>query len=436
MKGGIVVMSVEELRKRRVQLKANSDITLNNMKKIADESMRVAEVAHNSRKIINNLDREFESQTGLQGNDIKFLFAAVGLQLARIVILNELTKPETAGASNRNETKLHEFQEKLLGKFNSGAPIKERPYYASMEHIITKMGVPYDATSGLTDKSLEVLKGKDRNWDFDLNNMIPDENLSLFRGANHRFSTLGHDPILGLIFGTVNIMTNTITCVKTPIVAAGIGIPVLTTNHVVFTSDFKDPRIATYGSTLVMLQQAIERTKDQPSAFVASLIKQIIHIGTDLYTPCGIQIPGANLILSNTEVEKMTRFISSGDIIKVGTSAKLAELINLLISTLHTLMYNPLSSVSRELYNARTRKIIMYSNIIATGSNILWVGGNMLAGNESAIKQLDIGGFIVTVKRLISDTEYIQQIKEEFVLGSFKDMIRGDGLELEEIVWD
>ena len=185
-----------------------------------------------------------------------------------------------------------------------------------------------------------------------------------------------------------------------------------------------------------MLQQAIERTKDQPSAFVASLIKQIIHIGTDLYTPCGIQIPGANLILSNTEVEKMTRFISSGDIIKVGTSAKLAELINLLISTLHTLMYNPLSSVSRELYNARTRKIIMYSNIIATGSNILWVGGNMLAGTESAIKQLDIGGLIVTVKRLISDTEYIQQIKEEFVLGSFKDMIRGDGLELEEIVWD
>ena len=35
----------------------------------------------------------------------------------RIVILNELTKTETAGSTNRNETKLHEFQEKLLGKF-------------------------------------------------------------------------------------------------------------------------------------------------------------------------------------------------------------------------------------------------------------------------------------------------------------------------------
>ena len=243
-------MSLEELQARRRQLKKNTDITLGNMQTLTDESKRVADVAHNSKEILDNLDAEFESQTGLQGNDIKFLFAAVGLQLARIVILNELTKTETAGSQNRNETKLHEFQEKLLGKFNSGEAVKERPYYASMEHIITKMGVPYDATAGLTYKSLATLMNKNREWDFDLSEMIPDEKLSLFKGANHRFATLGHDPILGLLFGTGNIMTNTITCVKTPIAVGGIGIPVLTTNHVVFTSDYKDPRIATYLSLI------------------------------------------------------------------------------------------------------------------------------------------------------------------------------------------
>ena len=426
-------MSLEELRMRRALLKENSDKTFRNMEELANESTRVAEVAHNSRELLNGLDAEFEKQTGLKGNDIKFLFTAVALQVARIVILNELTKTETAGSTNRNETKLHEFQEKLLGKFNSGEVVKERPYYASMEHIITKMGVPYDATAGLTEKSLSTLVKKDREWDFELNEMIPDEKLSLFKGANHRFATLGHDPILGLLFGTGNIMTNTITCVKTPVAVGGIGIPVLTTNHVVFTSDYKDPRIATYGSTAVMLQRAIERTKDQPSAFVASLIKQIIHIGTDLYTPCGIQIPGVNLILSNTQVEKITSYISAGDIIKVGTSA---ELINLLISTLHTLMYDSSMSISHEIYSVKTRKIIMYSNVIATGSNVLWVGGNMVAGNKGAIKQLDISGLIVTIKRLMSDTEYIRQIKEEFVLGGFNKMIQGDELNLEEPIWD
>ena len=403
-------MGLEELQERRKQLKRNSDITMGNMQALADESRRVAEVAHNSRQLLDDLDLEFESQTGLKGNDVKFLFAAVALQVARIVILNELTKTENAGSTNRNETKLHEFQEKLLGKFNSGEVVKERPYYASMEHIITKMGVPYDATAGLTEKSLATLMKKEREWDFDLSEMIPDEKLSLFKGANHRFATLGHDPILGLLFGTGNIMTNTITCVKTPLAVGGIGIPVL--------------------------QQTYERTKDQPSAFVASLIKQIIHIGTDLYTPCGIQIPGANLILSNIQVEKLTSYISAGDIIKVGASAKLAELINLLISTLHTLMYDSSMSISRDLYNVKTRKIIMYSNVIATGSNVLWVGGNMLAGNEGAIKQLDIGGLIVTIKRLLSDTEYIRQIKEEFVFGGFNKMIHGEELNLEEPIWD
>ena len=60
----------------------------------------------------------------------------------------------------------------------------------------------------------------------------------------------------------------------------------------------------------------------------------------------------------------------------------------------------------------------------------------MLAGNEGAIKQLDIGGLIVTIKRLMSDTEYIRQIKEEFVFGGFNKMIQGGELNLEEPIWD
>lgn len=429
-------MALADLQKKRENLRKNTDTTLRNMQKIADESYRVADVAHNSQQLLDDLNKEFEAETGLQGNDIKFLFAAIGLQMSRIVILNELTKTEAAGSSNRNETKLHEFQEKLLGKISTGNSVQEKPYYASIEHIVTKAGVPYDATANLTEESLVKMLNKGRTWDFDLESFIPTEKSSLFKGANHRFSTLGHDPLLGLIFGTGNIMTNTITCVKTPIVVGGVGIPVLTTNHVVYTSDFKDPRIATYGSTAMMLKSAVERTKEEPSAFVASLIKQIIHIGTDLYTPCGIQIPAANLVLSNSSVEKLTQYISAGDIIKVGASAKLAELINLLISTLHMLMYDPTSTISKDVYNVRTRKIIMYSNLIATGSNVLWVSGNMMAGNETAVKQLDIGGLLVTIKRLMTDTKYIQQIKEEFVFGGFNKMIQGEDLQLEEIVWD
>lgn len=429
-------MTLEDLQAKRRNIKKRGDIIFSNMQKIIDKDNNAVEVAHNSKAILDDLDHEFELQTGLQGNDIGFLFTAVGLQIARIAIINELTKIENAGSGNRNETKLHDFQEKVLRQFSDSDNEKERPYYASMEHIITKMGVPYDATSQLNEQAIQKMMGKNRSWDFDLSVLIPNEKISLFKGANHRFATLGHDPILGLLFGTANIMTNTITCVENSLIGDKIAVPTWKTNHVIYTSDYKDPHIGSYASTLIMFKQMIERTKEQPSALVASLIKQIIHIGTDLYTPCGIQIPAANLILSKKAVEKITSYVSTGDIVKIGSSAKLAELINLLIGTIHTLMYDTSMSCSRDVYNVRTRKIITYSNIIATGSNVLWTGTLMAAGKENAIRQLDIGGLLIILNRLKNDREYIESIKEEFIFGGFREMLHGGELPIEEIEWN
>lgn len=434
-------MSIDELRAKRAKLKKNSDITLTNMEKITTESYRVAEVAHNSREIIENLDREFEQKTGLQASDVKFLFVAIGLQLLRITIINELTKTEPAGMKNKLENELHEFQDKVMKKLSSldqNMSTVNLPYYASTNQILTTSGVPYDAQETLTAKSLEKMINKNRpmEWDFDLDDYINKMKLPLFKGANHRFATIAHDPLIGLVFGTANIMTNTITCVKSPLNISGLEIPVITTNHVIYTSNYSHPVIGTYGSTTMMLGNMIKRIPDEPVAFVAALIKQIIHIGTDMFTPCGIQFPVANIVLSNTNVEKITKYIGWGDLIKVSTSAKIAELINTIISILHTLVHDFSDGVEPELYSVRTRKIILYSNAIATGSNVIWVGANVGAGDKSQVKNLDIGGLIVLMKRLYTDTEYIQQIKEEFVLGGFREQIQGEDLGLEEPIWE
>ena len=434
-------MSIDELRAKRAKLKKNSDITLTNMEKITTESYRVAEVAHNSREIIENLDREFEQKTGLQASDVKFLFVAIGLQLLRITIINELTKTEPAGMKNKLENELHEFQDKVMKKLSSldqNMSTVNLPYYASTNQILTTSGVPYDAQETLTAKSLEKMINKNRpmEWDFDLDDYINKMKLPLFKGANHRFATIAHDPLIGLVFGTANIMTNTITCVKSPLNISGLEIPVITTNHVIYTSNYSHPVIGTYGSTTMMLGNMIKRIPDEPVAFVAASIKQIIHIGTDMFTPCGIQFPVANIVLSNTNVEKITKYIGWGDLIKVSTSAKIAELINTVISILHTLVHDFSDGVEPELYSVRTRKIILYSNAIATGSNVIWVGANVGAGDKSQVKNLDIGGLIVLMKRLYTDTEYIQQIKEEFVLGGFREQIQGEDLGLEEPIWE
>ena len=63
-------------------------------------------------------------------------------------------------------------------------------------------------------------------------------------------------------------------------------------------------------------------------------------------------------------------------------------------------------------------------------------GTNMMLGNEGAVQNLDIGGLLVMIKRLMNDKKYIRQIKEEFVFGEFQRQIQGKNLGLEETVWD
>lgn len=431
-------MNLEEIQKKRKCVKENTDKTLKNIDKLANESLRVADVANHSEKIIEDLDKEFEEATGLNGKDVKFLFAAMGLQFLRIVFINKLTEIEAAGKGEK-EKWLHEKQQEILSRFDPDGDNVDKLYHASMEHIITNEKVPYDATTPLTDKNYERIiakKGKEANYDPDA--MRFPGNFDLFKGGNHRFSTMGHDPIAGLLFGTGNIMTNTITCVRSPLDIAGLSIPVLTTNHVFYTKDYKYPMIGNYGMTTIMIQKMIDRTIHQPSALVASLIKQIIHIGTDLYTPCGIEIPLANLCLDTKSVEDLTMQISTGDIIKVGMSAKFSELINCIISTIHGLMND--GSVPKEVYNVKTRKIVSYSNAIVSSSNVIWASAkNALlkeANIHQIIQELDLGGLLVTLNRLINDAKYIREIKREFVFGNFNKQIQGEILELEEVDWE
>lgn len=404
---------------------------------MAKESERVADVAHNARTILNELDNEFEELTGLTKQDVKLLFLAVGLQLTRIYLINEFTKIEEAG-KNSLEDYLHERQKEVLSKFESADDIVNMPYHASKELIISTAGVPYDATETLNIKTIdkrESAKTVKNSWSYDFEDFIPEEELGLFKGANHRFSTLGHDPVLGLLFGTINIMTNTITCVKSPIKIGEMAIPILTTNHVLYSDQNKHPMIGIYGSTFVMLEKAIERTIHQPEVLVAALIKQIIHIGTDLFTPCGIQLPGANLVMSNTKVQEITSKISTGDIVKIGTSMKLAEFINFIISALHQLTYNEEDYDNRDIFTVKTKKIIMYSNSIALSSNVILTGANLMGGNIAAIRKLDIGGLLALTKRLTCDKEFIRKVKEEFVLCNFNKLIQGEDLNLEKITW-
>lgn len=170
-----------------------------------DESRAEQAVEKSVREYGENLqhiDREFKERTRLQDADAAFVVAATMLQVARILIINSLTEVECAGAGNVKEHALHDFQSRVFSGFDDRMPRESNHLFASKHHILSSRGVPYDATR------------------------YEAENIGLFKGANHRFATLGHDPVLGLVFGTSNIMTNSITCVKdTNVFGIGARIP-------------------------------------------------------------------------------------------------------------------------------------------------------------------------------------------------------------------
>ena len=325
------------------------------------------------------LDYAFSKKTKLNAAEHGLLMMAVALQCFRIYFVNYITTIEKAGNKNIKENTLHKFQDKILSNFSKPSNEVSTEYFAPLSQIITGRGVPYDTTS------------------------YKDENLKLFKGANHRFATLGHDPLIGLVIGTTNIMTNTITTI-------GDVNPIPHTYHVTYDNLLKNPKIANEASLVIAMKKAIDRTKTDKAPLAAALIKQLIHIATDIYTTAGIQLPGANLVLSNTNVEQLTKYINTGDIVKATSSASIDIFINDLISLLHgCMLLNTHDDLSNKLNQAKTKKIILLSNSIATHSNLI---KNTITCQYDKI---DWGGLLVLLNRMFSDIHFIYDVKREFI---------------------
>lgn len=339
------------------------------------------------------LDLKFKKQTKLSKSEVSLVMIATALQIIRIYLLNNITEKEKANIGKK-EKALKKSQKKVLSKFESNKKEKIGHYYAPLNMIISTPGVPYDVQKYQEGKNLGLFKGGDNE-----------------KGVNHRFATLGHDPLVGLLVGTINIMTNTITSTRKKI-------PL--TYHVVYTKEYKSPFIENRkASFLKALNASYERTKKDPKPFVAAFIKQLIHIATDTYTIAGIQIPGANLILNENQVEKLTGQISFGDLAKFGTSYYLNELINTIIRLLYLIMVQENGGdINDKLTIVKANKIIDYSNILATGSNVI------ISSITNKFDNLDFAGLSTTLFRCFNDVNFLYEVKYEFINSGLRKMYR------------
>lgn len=338
---------------------------------IGDEYHRLTELSGQAAQVLDQIDLDFKIKTKLSKQDMIILFLATAIQCARQYLLSN----DVLRMTDKQGDKLK--KDILNAKIGNWRPVP--PDAAA---ILTQ-SVPYDAVNFYSPE----IKGQ-------LGNL----GLS---GTTHRYRTLGHDPVLGWIFGTVNIITNALT-----------------------RYDFRSFAVMNKqiyglypGSTFGMFENAGNFVQQDPLLLSTAVARQAIHFGSDYFTKQGLPVPLIATV--NNDLAKNMVVRGSIDLWSVTRGAVLTCLINQLVVAIHQLFYRKDRDGGQQLYEVRTRKILSYSNLLATGSNVI------VSAITQDARKLDVGGMLVTLTRIVGDYNFIHEVKKDFLKNQLYDRIVG-----------
>lgn len=320
----------------------------------------------------NEIEELFKKKTGIVNKkDLTFLIIAIAMQCLRQYFLTDFKErlnDNEAAAKVKKGEKEHSNR-------------SHKYYSPSLTEIITNP-VPFDANFGA------------------------DGALSGGGKLGHRVMTLGHDPLLGLFFGTMNIATSTLTTSKFQ------SYHITTLNKRDYFGNKADMSKIIYYSKDKLLNQGIEGK----TIMVVSLLKEIQHLRSDVNSKNSLGLPFVSAIDPQLASELASIGLDAGNLLNVGKQASMTILIDSFISLIYVIYtslsdnnYKNMTIQDKKILQVRLRKILLYSNFIASTSNAIYVA---ITRDTS---KLDIGGMLVTLSHLLLDTRFILKVKDEFI---------------------
>lgn len=338
-------------------------------------------------KRLDAIHEEFSHKTSIVNKtDLMFLGIATALQTTKSLLFGQIAKKFDYGNSFNPDDRLA-HNDKSIEKEHRRANDEFKEKHEKHGHgywmNILYQTPPYDITRGSP--------AINRNME----------------GGYHRIHTLGHDPILGWIFGTANILTDTITF-----------------------EDFKSNRVVRKPKMMItpesvpfakLFSEAFEMCKADSLNLPAAIFAEGCHLKSDEFTKLGLPVPILETITpdfaSKLYKSNYDALCFSRDLKIVGASAGISIFIDMIIGLIHGLFNK--EKIDKDLYEVRTRKILLISNSIASTSNIIQT---VITNNP---KNFDIGGLLVTISHLFMDLRFISRIKEEFIRQELnKDLIK------------
>lgn len=332
-------------------------------------------------RVYNELDeinKEFSQRTSIANKtDLSFLAVATALQVTKVLLFPYFADKAKYGESfDETERLIHNDKsiEKAHREANDSFRDKHSETHGKGYWInILYQTPPYDITKGSKDLGINM------------------------QGKYHRMYTLGHDPILGWLFGTANILTD-----------------VITMNNFQSYRVERKPNMRITGEkvrTGKLFEESYQVIKADYLNLLAAIFAQAQHLKSDEYTKVGLPVPLLasfnETFASNLYKKQYDALCFSRDVKIVSTSYVVSVFIDMIISSVHSLFRS--ESEDQELYNVRTRKILLISNTIASTSSVL---NAYITKNP---KKLDIGSLLLTITHLFTDVRFMAKIKDEFI---------------------
>lgn len=348
---------------------------------------------------VERINNEFSNKTGIfNKKDLSFLMVATALQTARWLIIQSIcgdlgqTIDKDARLDHNDKSikeSVKESNKSFQKHFENHGHRESIKNYKSWEQILFS-SAPYDTAVGSAAFG---------------------ENLE---GGYHRYKTLGHDPILGWIFGTANFITDTCT---------------LSNYNSYRISRVGTPHFSEPTNLGTIFYEVFDSTKEDWLRLPAGIFAEFVHLKSDVFTKLGLPVPVLETFSESLAGDLYKSQYDSLCLLKdlaiVGNQAAWSILINMIISLVHGLLYNPEKDGDRKLYEVRTRKILCISNALASAGNIAYA-----VGTEDW-RKLDVGGLMVTLYRLFTDARFISRIKKQFIEGEMDKVLEKEIKELD-----
>lgn len=347
---------------------------------ISFEDILTKQEMENALKSLVSIEEIFSTKTTiLNKKDLSFLLLATIIQVSKSLVTPYIAK-----------------------KFNYGKGLSEEERKSRPRHDdSTIKDADKKAKDSFKDSFFnEKSNNKDKYWINILYQSVPYDAIkgSSMNGHNHRYHTLGHDPWLGYLFGTLNILTETITFTN------------LSSNKVTR----KPFRVSEETISLfTIIQDAYNMTTSNYMNLPAALFAQHLHKKSDINTKKGLPVPLLSLI-SDSFASKLYKdnydyLCSLRDMKIIGTSFIITKFIDYIISLSYYFSITMNKEEFSKLHEVRMRKILLISNLISSSSSMAF------AYITSDPKNLDIGSVANSVIRLFTDISFISKIKQEFI---------------------